>query len=95
MLLNGRSRIFVGKRIDQTVEGWQMPQGGIDFGAKTAYRGECANLKERPVTEPGGNHREMSWLTTTCRRIWSASLFTANYSRPTPEMVRAALSGRG
>lgn len=30
MLLNAEGKIFVGKRIDQTVEAWQMPQGGID-----------------------------------------------------------------
>src|SRR3954469_1699562 len=32
MLLNRDGHVFVGKRIDQTVEGWQMPQGGIDAG---------------------------------------------------------------
>ena len=32
MLLNAGGQVFVGKRIDQTVEGWQMPQGGIDEG---------------------------------------------------------------
>jgi putative (di)nucleoside polyphosphate hydrolase len=32
MLLNPGGLIFVGKRIDQTQEGWQMPQGGIDEG---------------------------------------------------------------
>jgi putative (di)nucleoside polyphosphate hydrolase len=32
MLLNADGKVFVGKRIDQTVEGWQMPQGGIDKG---------------------------------------------------------------
>jgi putative (di)nucleoside polyphosphate hydrolase len=32
MLLNREGLIFVGKRLDQTVEAWQMPQGGIDDG---------------------------------------------------------------
>src|ERR1043165_7255342 len=32
MLLNREGLVFVGKRIEQTVEGWQMPQGGIDDG---------------------------------------------------------------
>lgn len=38
MLLNRSGLIFVGKRIDQTQEAWQMPQGGIDDGedARTA-----------------------------------------------------------
>jgi len=30
MLVNAAGEVFAGKRIDQTVEGWQMPQGGID-----------------------------------------------------------------
>ncbi len=32
MVLNREGRIFVGNRIDQTIESWQMPQGGIDEG---------------------------------------------------------------
>ena len=32
MLFNQDGKVFVGKRIDQTVESWQMPQGGIDKG---------------------------------------------------------------
>jgi len=30
MLLNGQGKVFVGARIDNTDEAWQMPQGGID-----------------------------------------------------------------
>lgn len=32
MLLNHDGRVFVGQRLDSTVEAWQMPQGGIDPG---------------------------------------------------------------
>ncbi len=32
MVLNREGQIFVGKRIDQSIESWQMPQGGIDPG---------------------------------------------------------------
>lgn len=32
MLVNRDWRVFVGQRIDQRVEAWQMPQGGIDEG---------------------------------------------------------------
>jgi putative (di)nucleoside polyphosphate hydrolase len=32
MLLNRDGRVFVGQRIDNTLEAWQMPQGGIDPG---------------------------------------------------------------
>ena len=32
MLLNDHGKVFVGARIDNTDEAWQMPQGGIDKG---------------------------------------------------------------
>src|SRR5260221_13840845 len=32
MLLNCEGKVFVGARIDNTDEAWQMPQGGIDPG---------------------------------------------------------------
>ena len=38
MLLNAEGDVFVGQRMDSTLEAWQMPQGGIDKGedAETA-----------------------------------------------------------
>lgn len=32
MLLSSKGQVFVGARIDNTDEAWQMPQGGIDNG---------------------------------------------------------------
>ena len=32
MLINAERRVWVGRRIDNTDEAWQMPQGGIDKG---------------------------------------------------------------
>jgi len=32
MLINKKKEIFVGKRIDNNSDAWQMPQGGIDMG---------------------------------------------------------------
>ena len=32
MLLNRQGHVFVGQRMDSTLEAWQMPQGGIDPG---------------------------------------------------------------
>ncbi|MEO7278000.1 MAG: RNA pyrophosphohydrolase [Sphingomicrobium sp.] len=34
MLLNRAGKVWVGARIDNTDEAWQMPQGGIDKGEK-------------------------------------------------------------
>lgn len=36
MLLNRDGHVFVAQRIDQQVEAWQMPQGGIDKGEEPA-----------------------------------------------------------
>ena len=32
MLINHAGKVFVGQRLDSTLEAWQMPQGGIDPG---------------------------------------------------------------
>jgi putative (di)nucleoside polyphosphate hydrolase len=32
MLLNADNKVWVGQRIDNAVEAWQMPQGGMDEG---------------------------------------------------------------
>jgi putative (di)nucleoside polyphosphate hydrolase len=62
MLFNRDGLVFVGRRIDQTVEGWQMPQGGIDDGetpAEAAFR----ELKEEIGTNKAELLREHSdWL---------------------------------
>jgi putative (di)nucleoside polyphosphate hydrolase len=62
MLFNKQGRVFVGKRIDQTVEAWQMPQGGIDKGedAREAVKRE---LKEEIGTANAEILREhKDWL---------------------------------
>ena len=32
IVLNSENKIFVGKRLDNPVDKWQMPQGGVDKG---------------------------------------------------------------
>ena len=49
MLFNRDGKVFVGKRIDQTVEGWQMPQGGIDKG-ETPRQAALRELQEEVGT---------------------------------------------
>ena len=62
MLIDRRGLIFVGRRIDQTVEGWQMPQGGID-GDETPAEAALRELKEETGTGKAVILREMDeWL---------------------------------
>lgn len=42
MLLNPDGKVFVGQRLDSTLEAWQMPQGGTDPGEEP----EAAALRE-------------------------------------------------
>ncbi|MEA3030785.1 MAG: putative (di)nucleoside polyphosphate hydrolase [Sphingomonadales bacterium] len=41
MLINGRGQVWVGQRLDNALDAWQMPQGGLDPGEEElegAYR---------------------------------------------------------
>ncbi len=62
MLLNREGLVFVGKRIDQTLEGWQMPQGGID-GGETPLEAAYRELEEEIGTRKAEFLREHGdWL---------------------------------
>ena len=45
VVLNKENRIFVGKRIDNPKNFWQMPQGGVDKG-ENYYQAALRELKE-------------------------------------------------
>lgn len=45
MLLNRDGRVWVGQRLDSTLEAWQMPQGGLDPG-EDAEDGALRELEE-------------------------------------------------
>jgi len=63
MVFNRQGQIFVGKRIDQTLEAWQMPQGGIDEG-ETPEQTMRRELKEEIGTDNVEILREHpDWLT--------------------------------
>ena len=63
LLLNRQGLVFVGKRIDQTVEGWQMPQGGIDKGEEPR-QAVMRELKEETGTDKARIIAEMpDWVT--------------------------------
>jgi putative (di)nucleoside polyphosphate hydrolase len=63
MLFNAQGKVFVGKRIDQSVEGWQMPQGGIDKG-ESPRQAALRELMEETGTDKAEIVGEMEdWLT--------------------------------
>jgi putative (di)nucleoside polyphosphate hydrolase len=78
MLINREGLVFVGRRIDQTVEGWQMPQGGIDDD-ETPVQAGLRELEEEIGTRKAEPLREM--------KEWVA------YDLP-PHLLGVALHGR-
>src|SRR4029450_12068737 len=51
MLLNSENLVFVGRRIDNRDEAWQMPQGGSDKDEK-AWPGRRRELEEETGIRP-------------------------------------------
>ena len=63
MLLNREGKVFVGKRIDQTVEGWQMPQGGIDKGETPIQAAKRELLEETGIDKAEVIAEMDEWVT--------------------------------
>lgn len=49
MLFNPQGQVFVGRRVDNSSEAWQMPQGGIDEG-ETPAQAALRELEEEVGT---------------------------------------------
>jgi putative (di)nucleoside polyphosphate hydrolase len=45
MLLNAEGKVWVGQRLDNALDAWQMPQGGLDEG-ETPLEGAYRELEE-------------------------------------------------
>ncbi len=51
MLLNAKGQVWVGRRIDNTDEAWQMPQGGLDK-REEPWEGALRELEEETGIAP-------------------------------------------
>ena len=52
MLLNSKGKVFVGARIDNSDEAWQMPQGGIDKTDLDEWASALRELEEETGIPP-------------------------------------------
>ncbi len=78
MLLNHQRQVFVGRRVDIPVAGWQMPQGGVDPG-ESPRQAALRELRE----EIGTDRAEILGES----RLW------LKYDLP-PEIARRMWGGR-
>jgi len=63
VLLNSNNKVFVGKRIDNPVNFWQMPQGGVDDNENLLYAAN-RELKEETGVKSTKLIKEIdNWLT--------------------------------
>ncbi|MEA3037030.1 MAG: putative (di)nucleoside polyphosphate hydrolase [Sphingomonadales bacterium] len=51
MLINKAGKVWVGQRLDSTLEAWQMPQGGLDSG-ESPRDGALRELHEETGIDP-------------------------------------------
>jgi putative (di)nucleoside polyphosphate hydrolase len=63
MVLNRDGKVFVGKRVDQTIESWQMPQGGIDPGEEPRQTALRELSEEIGTTKVEFIREHPDWLT--------------------------------
>ena len=61
MLINAERRVWVGQRLDSTLEAWQMPQGGLDPG-EAPLEGALRELEEET-----GIRSDLVEIVTRCR----------------------------
>ena len=96
MLINRDRKVWVGQRIDSTLEAWQMPQGGLDKG-EDPLEGAYRELEEET-----GIGRDLIEIVTQAKdeltydlpddligKIWKENW------RPAPGLVPDALPRRG
>ena len=94
MLINSNNRIFAGQRIDNHLEAWQMPQGGIDEGedVETACFRE---MKEEIGTDKASIiaiHPE--WLNYDIPEILADKLWDRKYRGQTQKWVALKFTGK-
>lgn len=65
MLINRARLVWVGQRLDSTLEAWQMPQGGLDPG-EDAFAGALRELEE----ETGIANRLVEPVATASRELF-------------------------
>ena len=60
MLINDAKQVWVGQRLDSSLEAWQMPQGGLDPG-ESPRDGALRELEEETGIDPALGEEELTY----------------------------------
>jgi putative (di)nucleoside polyphosphate hydrolase len=86
MLLNQENKILIGQRIDTKINGWQMPQGGIDEG-ETPSKAVLREMEEEIGTNKGIIISETkSWYFYDIPKFMIPKLWNGQYKGQKPRI---------
>ncbi|MCW0233611.1 MAG: RNA pyrophosphohydrolase [Ferrovibrio sp.] len=95
-LLNADDMVFVGQRIDQTAEAWQMPQGGIDPG-EDPLQAALREMEEEigvPATLAEVIAESRGWLSYDLPRDLADKVWKGKYRGQRQKWYLARFKGR-
>lgn len=94
VLVNHSRKIFVGQRIDNAVEAWQMPQGGIDDGEEPLEAGLREMLEEIGTNDVRLIAEHPSWLDYDIPQNLADQLWNGVYRGQTQKWMLFQFLGR-
>lgn len=81
MIINRQDRVFIGQRLDSSLEAWQMPQGGIDPG-EDAWTAALREMREETGIAPELVQQigeTPNWITYDLPPEWQGRLWGGRY----------------
>ena len=93
-VINSKGLVFLGKRLDNNLDAWQMPQGGIEEG-ETPNQAGLREMKE----EIGTNNAELigeihDWLNYDIPKNLSHKLWNGKYRGQTQKWLAFRFLGK-
>ena len=93
ILINHLNLVFVGQRLDNKVEAWQMPQGGIDDGETPIEAGYREMLEEIGTNQADFISAHPDWLDYDIPEDLANQLWGGRYRGQTQKWLAFRFTG--
>lgn len=93
VLVNKDGHVLVGQRLDNSVEAWQMPQGGIDEGETPLDAGFREMLEEVGTNDASFIAEHPSWLDYDIPEALANRLWNGKYRGQTQKWMLFRFNG--